>query len=234
MPRPLATKTVVDAVTDDLRGRILDGSLTSAAAVTELEIATSYSVARPTAKAAIEKLVGENLLVRGTHKSARVAELGPDSVREIYLARAYLESEILRRLAAGRTVPEEAARANAELLALASPGGLAIVEPDLRFHTALVEAAGNGRIARMYRSLVSEVRLCMMRVQSLHLLDSTAIHAEHQLILDHLAAGNSEAAAATLDAHLATARERLADAVGVGAGHELAVTAHPRPHRLAP
>jgi DNA-binding GntR family transcriptional regulator len=213
MPRPIATKTVVDAVTDDLRGRILTGSLTSAEAVTELELATTYGVARPTAKAAIEKLVGENLLVRGAHKSARVARLGPDSVRDIYLARAYLESEILRRLATSRTVPEEAVRANADILAAASSGDLALVEPDLRFHTALVEAAGNERIARMYGSLMGEVRLCMTRVQSLHLLNSESIHAEHRLILDALAAGDAEGAARILDSHLATARERLAEAL---------------------
>ncbi|MCU6480985.1 GntR family transcriptional regulator [Arthrobacter sp. A2-55] len=214
MTRPIATKTVVDAVTDDLRGRILTGSLTSAEAVTELEIATTYGVARPTAKAAIEKLVGENLLVRGTHKSARVARLGPDSVRDIYLARAYLESEILRRLATSRAVPEDAVRANADILAAASSGDLALVEPDLRFHTALVEAAGNERIARMYSSLMSEVRLCMTRVQSLHLLNSESIHAEHSLILDAVAAGDAEGAARILDRHLATARERLAEALG--------------------
>jgi DNA-binding GntR family transcriptional regulator len=213
MPRPIATKTVVDAVTDDLRGRILTGSLTSAEAVTELELATTYGVARPTAKAAIEKLVGENLLVRGAHKSARVARLGPDSVRDIYLARAYLESEILRRLATSRTGPEEAVLANADILAAASSGDLALVEPDLRFHTALVEAAGNERIARMYGSLMGEVRLCMTRVQSLHLLNSESIHAEHRLILDALAAGDAEGAARILDSHLATARERLAKAL---------------------
>ena len=214
MARQIATKSVVDAVTDDVRGRILSAELTDATAVTELEIATAYNVARPTAKAAIEKLVAEGLLVRGAHKSARVAVLGPDSVRDIYLARAYLESEILRRLAASRTVPADAVRANAELLALAGAGDLALVEPDMRFHTALVDAVGNERTARMYRSLVGEVRLCMTRVQSLHLLDSAVIHAEHEQILAHLAAGDADAAAATLDAHLAMARERLAAAVG--------------------
>ncbi|WP_245933677.1 GntR family transcriptional regulator [Arthrobacter livingstonensis] len=213
MARQIATKSVVDAVTDDVRARILSGSLTSAAAVTELEIATAYEVARPTAKAAIEKLVGENLLVRGSHKSARVAELGPDAVRDIYQARAYLESGILRRLAASHTVPEAAVAANAEILAVTGAGDLALVEPDLRFHTALVAAVGNERIARMYGSLAGEVRLCMTRVQSLHLLDSAAIHAEHRQILDHLAAGDAEAAASALDSHLATARERLAEAL---------------------
>ncbi|MGA7205127.1 MAG: GntR family transcriptional regulator [Specibacter sp.] len=211
-PRVTAT-SIVEAVGDDLRARILSGGLPPAEAVTELEVAGFYSVARPTAKAAIEKLVSEGLLVRGTHKSARVADLGPDSVRDIYLARAYLESEILRRLAATRTVPEGAVQANRDILALAETGDLALVEPDMRFHTSLVDAVGNERTSRMYRSLVSEVQLCMTRVQSLHLLERATIHAEHQHILDHLAAGDADAAAATLDHHLATARERLAGAL---------------------
>jgi DNA-binding GntR family transcriptional regulator len=209
-PRVTAT-SIVEAVGDDLRSRILSGGLSPAEAVTELDVAGYYAVARPTAKAAIEKLVSEGLLVRGTHKSARVADLGPDSVRDIYLARAYLESEILRRLAATRTVPAGAVQANLDILA--GTGDLALVEPDMRFHTSLVDAVGNERTSRMYRSLVSEVRLCMTRVQSLHLLDPATIHAEHQQILDHLAAEDADAAAATLDAHLATARERLAEAL---------------------
>jgi len=214
MAARVTATSIVEAVGDDLRARILSGALTPAEAVTELEVAGFYSVARPTAKAAIEKLVAEGLLVRGTHKSARVADLGPDSVRDIYLARAYLESEILRRLAAGKVVPAGAVEANQDILELADASEMALVEPDMRFHTSLVDAVGNERTSRMYRSLVSEVRLCMTRVQSLHLLERAAIHAEHQQILEHLAAGDPDAAAATLDAHLSTARERLAGALG--------------------
>ncbi|ALE07387.1 GntR family transcriptional regulator [Arthrobacter sp. ERGS1:01] len=214
MAARVTATSIVEAVSDDLRARILSGRLSPAEAVTESEVAGFYSVARPTAKAAIEKLVAEGLLVRGTHKSARVADLGPDSVRDIYLARAYLESEILRRLAAGKVVPAGAVQANQDILELADAGEMALVEPDMRFHTSLVDAVGNERTSRMYRSLVSEVRLCMTRVQSLHLLERATIHSEHQQILEHLAAGDAEAAAATLDAHLSTARERLAAALG--------------------
>ncbi|WP_026556199.1 GntR family transcriptional regulator [Arthrobacter sp. 35W] len=213
MVQRVSATSIVEAVGDDLRARILAGTLTADVAVTEMEVAGSYDVARPTAKAAIEKLVGEGLLVRSNHKSARVAVLGPDSVRDIYLARAYLESEVLRRLASTGTVPAAAVAANAELAARAGEGDLAMVDPDMRFHTALIDAVGNERTSRMYRSLVSEVRLCMTRVQSLHLLDPELIHGEHQQILDHLAAGRGAEAANVLDAHLATARERLAGAL---------------------
>lgn len=212
--------SIVDAIANDLRTRILAGQLTPDVPLTETETATSYDVARPTAKAAIEKLVAEGLLVRGTHKTARVVELGPDSVRDIYLARAYLESEVLRRLARTRTVPEGAVQANRDIAALGEGSAVAVVEPDMRFHTSLIDALGNERTSKMYRSLVSEVRLCMTRVQSLHLLGTDLILAEHQRILELIAAGEGDAVALLLDEHLGRARERLVAAMGGVAGPE--------------
>ena len=209
----VAAISIVDAIANDLRERLFSGGLTPTAALTETDIAGSYDVARPTAKAAIERLVAEGLLVRGPHKTARVALLGPDAVRDIYLARAYLESEVLRRLAGTRSVPAEAVRANADIAALTDESPLAVVEPDMRFHLSLIDAVGNERISKMYRSLVGEVRLCMTRAQALKLLDTSLIHDEHERILALLGAGESAAAAQLLDEHLARARERLAAAL---------------------
>lgn len=216
----ISAVSIVEAVASDMRQRIFSGELASAHALTETDVAASYEVARPTAKAAIEKLVAEGLLVRGVHKTARVADLGSDAVRDIYLARAYLESEVLRRLAAGRTVPAGAVQANSEIAALTSGAPLDVVEPDMRFHTSLVDALGNDRISKMYSSLVAEVRLCMSRVQSLHLLDTALIQAEHQRMLELIGAGKGEDAARLLDEHLSRARERLVAAMGGEAGPE--------------
>jgi DNA-binding GntR family transcriptional regulator len=217
---PVTAISIVDAIAADLRDRLFSGDLAPAAPLTEAEVAESYDAARPTAKAAIERLVAEGLLVRGTHKTARVTDLGPAAVRDIYLARALLESEVLRRLALTRTVPAAAAQANAEIAALTDDTPMAVVEPDMRFHTSLIDAVGNERVSKMYRSLVSEVRLCMTRLQSLQLLDTAMIHAEHQRILALIIAGEGEAAARLLDEHLARARELLAEALGGVPGPE--------------
>lgn len=215
--------SIVDAIAADLRSRIFSGELGPGHTLTETDVATSYEVARPTAKASIEKLVAEGLLDRGTHKTARVVELGPDSVRDIYLARAYLESEVLRRLARTKEVPEAARQANRDIAALRTGAPLDVIEPDMRFHTSLIDAVGNERISRMYRSLVGEVKLCMVRIQSLHLLDTALIQAEHQKILELIEAGQGEAAADLLDEHLGRARERLVSAMGGTAGPEAEV-----------
>lgn len=210
MSQRVTALSIIDAIVADLRRRIYQGELTQGAALTEAEVAANYDVARPTAKAAIERLVSESLLERGAHKTARVKTLGADSVRDIYFARAYLESEVVRRLARNTTVPPAAVSANAEITARTSRPATDIIEPDMMFHTALVDAMQNKRTSAMYRSLLGEVRLCMTRVQSLELLDTAQIAAEHAAILERIAAGDPEGAANVLDGHLAHARELLA------------------------
>jgi DNA-binding GntR family transcriptional regulator len=215
--------SVVDAIADDLRNSVLTGELAPGAALTEAEVAARYEVARATAKAAIERLVGEAVLERSTHKTARVVRLGPADVRDIYLSRAYLEAEVLRRLARGGvSIPEAARAANAEIQRRWDASSFDVVDPDMRFHSSLIDAAGNLRTSRMYRSLVSEVKLCMAQVQGRQLLSPAIIVAEHERILTHIERGDGDAAAELLDEHLARARELLVGALGGTPGPEAA------------
>ncbi|MFD6858612.1 GntR family transcriptional regulator [Rhodococcus sp. NPDC060086] len=212
--------SIVDALTEELRRRLFSGELAQDDALTEAEVARAYEVARPTAKAAIEKLVGEGLLQRSAHKTARVPNLGPDDVRDIYRTRAHLESIALRHLARNAHLPDPAVAANGEISAMTDSTPLSIVEPDMRFHTALVDAMGSPRTSRMFGSLVSEVRLCMVQVQGQHLLTTQSIAAEHQQILDAVAAGDGDGAVTILSKHLGRARERLVAALGGTPGAE--------------
>lgn len=212
--------SVVDAIADDLRRSVLTGEYAPGVALTEADVAARYEVARATAKASIEKLVAERVLVRSTHKTARVVQLGPEDVRDIYLSRAFLESEVLRRLAARALVPDAARVANEEIRRRWEASSYDIVDPDMDFHTALIDALDSERTSSIYRSLASEVKLCMSQVQGRQLLSPGIIAAEHELLLHHLAAGRPAAAAALLDEHLARARELLAEALGGIAGPE--------------
>ncbi|WP_226081471.1 GntR family transcriptional regulator [Mycetocola spongiae] len=215
--------SIVDAVARDLRERLFAAEFPGGTGFTEAEVSGTYGVARPTAKAAIEKIVGEGLLVRGAHRTARVPELGPEDVRDVYHTRAVLESEVLRRLAAGRIVPEDARAANAEIgRIMNSVPALGIVEPDMRFHASLIAALGSPRTSKMYGSLVREVKMCMAQVQGRGLLEPELICAEHDRILELLAAGDGEGAAGLLNDHLSRARERLVAALGGEAGPEAA------------
>lgn len=210
---PLGVVGVVDAVTAQLRLRILSGEMPAGAPVTEAAVSQSFSVARPSAKAAIEQLVATGLLVRTAHRSARVVHIDPATVRDVYRTRTRLESAALRELAATREVPHAAVEANAEILAMPPGPDQATVDPDLRFHTALIDALHSERTGRMYRSVLDEVRLCMAQVQGRRLLDAAAIAAQHEEILAAVASGESEHAARLLEEHLSSAEQRLVDAL---------------------
>lgn len=207
---------VIDAVTAQLRARILEGDIPSGEAVTEASVSQAYGVARPSAKAAIEQLVANGLLVRTAHRSARVADIDPASVRDIYRTRARLESAALRELASARTVPLDATAANAEIQSMPSGPSAATVDPDLRFHMALIDALDSERTARMYHSVLDEVRLCMAQVQGRGLLDAEAIAAQHADILLAVSDGDGERAAELLFTHLSSAEERLVEALRNG------------------
>jgi len=223
MPAHVKVVSIIDAVTADLRRRILDGALEPGASLAEVEVAETYDVARPTAKVAIENLVRENLLHRSAHKTARVVRLSPEDARDIYLAREVVEVEVLRRLALRRHAPAQARGANAEIAALIDGSPREIVEPDMRFHTALIDAVGSPRLSRTYGSLASEVVFCMSQVQGASLLPTELIAAEHERLLELIEAGDGAGAADLLAIHIGRARERLAERLGGVAGPEASV-----------
>jgi DNA-binding GntR family transcriptional regulator len=201
--------SIVDAIADDIRGNLFNGALPGSTQLTEAEVATTYDVARPTAKAAIEKLVAEGLLLRGTHKTARVPELGPDEVRDLYFSRLCIESEVVRRLAAGRILPETLIRANNDVVAVQTASGLEVTEPVIRFHLALVGALGSPRLTRVFGTLMGEMRLCMAQMNYRRLLHADLIAQEHKVILEQIAAGDPDGAVAALATHLRLAENRL-------------------------
>jgi DNA-binding GntR family transcriptional regulator len=205
--------SIVDAIASDIRGNLFSGELRSDTQLTEAEVAATYGVARPTAKAAIEKLVAEGLLLRGTHKTARVPAMGLDEVRDLYFSRLCIESEVVRRLAAGGTVPDIAAKANNEVIGLDSGSGMEVAEPVMRFHLGLVEALGSPRLSRLFGTLMGEMRLCMAQMSYRRLLHAPAIAEEHERILEEIASGNPDQAVAALADHLQRAENRLVPAL---------------------
>jgi DNA-binding GntR family transcriptional regulator len=123
-------------------------------------------------------------------------------------------------LAVKRLVPDGTREANDAIRATVDDSAFAVVKPDMAFHTALIDGVGSVRTSRLYRSLASEVTLCMAQVQGRHLLDTKMIVAEHDGLLDLVGSGDGTGAAALLDIHLSRARERLVGALGGTPGPE--------------
>lgn len=209
MSARLGVVSVVQAMIYDLRSRIFDGEIPPGTPLGEVDVAAHYGVARPTAKAALENLVASGLLTRNAHQSARVTVLDSADAQDIYQTRAIIEAEAVRLLASTGHVPQAAHEANAQITALADASPAQIIEPDLKFHAALVNALDSARTSAIYAQLSDEIRLCMTHVQDATLLSTENIAAEHQRLLDQINSRDAQGAASTLADHLGRASKKL-------------------------
>ncbi len=209
----LEVPSLVDALYTAVRSRILTGVLAAGCPLTEMDLATQYSVARPTAKAALVRLVFEGLLRRSSNKTARVPVMTSEDIRDLYRTRLYLEREVMKELAGARIVPAEATKSLDALRAVIADPDHTVTEVvglDIEFHLALVSAVDSPRLNRLYRSLIGEVHLCMAQVQANRLAAPGRIVTGHAAILKAIASGEPARAAEAVTSHLDGACKRLA------------------------
>lgn len=212
-----AVVSVVDAVAQDPRAYLFRGGLAGGQSLTEAAVAGRYEVARSTAKAAIERLVTEGLLVRGVHCSARARVLDADDARDLCRTWADLEGVAVRRLAHRLPVRPEALLPDRLFPAPDHPMAPAVTEADLRFHAHVVGAAGSPRLARAFRAVADEVRLCVAQVVAPSpdgpLATFAAVHDEHVRLVRCLQAGDEQGAADSVERHVGEVRGELEQAL---------------------
>ncbi|QSE89801.1 GntR family transcriptional regulator [Rhodococcus pseudokoreensis] len=210
MESNLRTRSVADAVEEALRERILTGREEPGGVVTEVGVAERFGVGRPTAKAAVDRLVTDGLLIRDGRRGCMVPVLSAVDLADLYDSRLLVEQFVHARLASRASVPTAATVANATLQHAAIIGDAAlVVSADVDFHLALVEADGSPRLQRMHSTLMAEAHFCMARVQANQLLSADIIAAEHSEILRLIAAGDVQGVQDATAAHLNNARDKL-------------------------
>lgn len=212
MSLTLKTSSLVDALCESLRERIVEGKVSPADRLTENGVARQYQLSRPTAKAALERLVHQGMLRRGVNKTARVPLLSSDEIRDIYFSRTCLEGQVMAELARTGNVPADAEEALRQFrAAVRSKEPISrLVELDVLFHRRLVAAVGSPRLVRMHEAVIGEAHLCMAQVQIHHLLNPTLIAREHAQILQAIRERDPKRASERLTEHLSNARDPLA------------------------
>lgn len=210
MRHTLRPVSMVDAVYEALRERILTGQIDSSEVIVEQKTAELFGVARPTAKAAIDRLVHVGLLHREANKSARVPQLTEDDVRDLYFSRKTFEGAVVAHLAAKGVVPKKAETALRDFNDAAREKSIeGIIDADVSFHRAFVEAMESPRLMRMYGGIIGEAHLCMVLKQSHKLHGTRAIAKEHKAILDAVADGDGELARVKLVDHFSRSEESI-------------------------
>jgi DNA-binding GntR family transcriptional regulator len=207
---PLQLQSTPALIADRLRSQILEGRFPPHTQLAEVELARQLQVSRGPIREAMQRLIQEGLLRAERNRGVFVVELGLDDARDVYLARGVIE-----RAAAAIVVKRQPEAALAELQGIvdrlaASVGGAwtEVIRHDLAFHQTLVEAAGSPRLNRMFRTLIAETRLCLIRLEPFYQERADVVQ-EHQAITEALLCGDRRRADSLLKTHMDASAARL-------------------------
>lgn len=195
--------------------RIVTGVYPPGTRLDEQELASTFGVSRTPVREALIQLASVGLIETKPRRGATVPEVGADRVCEMFEVMAELEA-MCGRLAARRISADdqralEAAHRACEAARDANTPDVYYQLNEV-FHQRIYEASHNGflveqavalhRRLRPYRRLQLRVRNRM-----------AASFNEHQAIVEAIAQGDGELAAARLRAHVTVQGERFADLV---------------------
>lgn len=194
------SSSVAEAAAAHLRRMLLRGVLPAGQELRDTDIASRLGIARPTARAAVAALVGEGLLERRPGHSARVRTFTAADVRDIHRLRRLVEGEAVRAIVAG-DLDTTGIRDALAAFGRAGDDWENGPDADVRFHLAVVEAAGSPRLTRTFRSVGTEMRLLVALLRTRY-RSLGELYDEHSTLLAALEAGDLDDALHAWDAHL--------------------------------
>lgn len=206
----LGPASLTEALFASLRERIINGEISPGEKVTEQRVADEYGVARPTAKACLERLTSLGLLRRTAHRTASVPQFDATEIDDLFFSRTTFESAAAAHLAREKTLTDEISRAQSAMSQAADREDFrGQVQHDIDFHWALVNGVHSDRLARMYEIIAGEIHLTMGQFAAHRRTSPTTVVSEHDAIMEAIRAGDVDGAQAALTEHLSRAHERV-------------------------
>lgn len=210
---PVERRATADIIADLIRERIMDGSFAPGEQLGEAQLAEQLDVSRGPVREALQRLIQEGLLDSRPHRGVFVVDLGADDVTDVYRARLAVEREAIRVVCETRD-PAELERLDAllERMVKAAESGrwARLAELDREFHQAVVDAAHSRRLTRMFRTLITETRLCLAGLRPAYPRRADLVD-EHASLLETLRKGDTGTALDQIDEHLDAAVRSLLD-----------------------
>lgn len=167
---PLSRLSVVDALAEALRSRILSGDLAPGSPLREAALSATYGVSRHTLRAALRSLANDGLVQIVPNHGANVARLDDADLVPLFELRTALELEACRLTLErhGGKLPAAVHERLAELVRACRSKASdwhEIAKAHARFHEALVAGAQSPRIEEAYTRLASELNLFLAQLR---------------------------------------------------------------------
>jgi DNA-binding GntR family transcriptional regulator len=203
---PLRVRSVVGLAYDEIRSLIVSGALAPGSRLGQGELADRLGISRGSVREALRRLAGDGLVLFEVNRGFFVAEAGLDDVRHRLEARLVLEPGIARLAAERRTEADLESMRESITAEAAARTSDEVHDASRAFHFALAAATGNREFTRLLEGLwIADVgrQLLAQRRQSEDWQDHDI--EEHRAIVEALAAGDGERAAALMGAHVESA-----------------------------
>jgi DNA-binding GntR family transcriptional regulator len=221
--RRIEVKSVVDQVYVAVRERILTGELARGARLRQEELAAELGVSRTPLREALRRLASEGLVDFNPNRGATVSRDDVANLWHAWAARVAIEPGAAR-LAAQAGDPEAVSALRAligeQRGAVERAGDTYAANRD--FHLALVAASGNPHLVRFAETLW--VPRIARRIYLLQAVDPRRVLAwadDHDRIVDAIAAGDGDLAAALTREHIAASPPPGGDPGEAGLSGEL-------------
>jgi DNA-binding GntR family transcriptional regulator len=205
----LQTTSTRDALVAEVRKQILSGQLRPGEPLTEAGLASTFGVARPTVRSALQVLVSRHLVQSSIGRSLTVPVLTEDDVRDLFFVRTPLELRAVREIVDKGLPLDRAEQSLAAMEALPENASWADrVEAHTAFHIALVDCAGSARLSRIYPAMQEEMQLCLAQLHSSY-PGPHDLAVEHRDLLRAIQSGDADRACADMLEHLERAEAGL-------------------------
>ncbi|MEC5396738.1 GntR family transcriptional regulator [Uliginosibacterium sp. H1] len=208
--RPDNQSSIAAQIHRRLREDIVRGALAPGQALSESEISTRYGISRQPVREAFIRLANDNLVSIQPQRGTFVVRISVKDVMDARFVREAVEVAVVRE--AARNATTAAIAALRELVEcqrqVAAGDNDAFLALDEAFHQELAHAAGR----RSAWQAVDRIKAQMDRVRYLSYEAATPVDrliAQHERIVDAIAARNPDEAEAAVRAHLEEILESL-------------------------
>ena len=200
--------TLVDQAYAVILDAICDGTLKPGERLTQADVAERLNVSRQPIHNALLVLKAQGFLRESGRRGLSVAPLDPALFEAIYQFRSAIEP-LAVRLATARMKPADLASGQVLIArgmkAVKEQGGAA-VRADMAFHSWIYDLSGNVMIVETMRLNWQHLRRAMGEVLR-HSRLFTRVWDEHRAIVEAMAKGDADEAAALIASHVTSAFE---------------------------
>lgn len=215
---PISTVSRRDGVMNEVRKAIIVGSIRPGQKLTEVGLAASLRVSRPTIREALNQLSQEGFLVQEPYKGLRVADVSPKAIHDIAVTRVALD------VLAARCIYEDETGGRLARVAEAwdrfrehefDLDPFVRHEAHIAFHKSIWVASENTLLIKLWSVTEAHITIALAHDQR-ERADPQRAHSVHEALVEEIMSGDLDRAEAAFVKHTLVSAVELIELLNNG------------------